>query len=347
VRLLIYFCDMMKKVIYSALLVLLASCRETTAVKQQIVVEGFAQGTTYNVSYLSMNGINYQRSIDSLLIEIDNSLSTYQKTSLISKFNQSDSIGTIDPLFKAVFDISKTVYIQTDGLFDPTIAPIVNAWGFGFEKLHATDSSTIDSLLAFVDFNKMTIVNQKVTKDKKGMMLDFNAVAQGYSVEVLADLLEKKGIENYLVEVGGELKAKGLNLNDTLWRIGIDRPLPGLSEREIEAIVNLDNKSLATSGNYRKFYEKNGMKYSHTINPKTGYPVAHNLLSATVITDNCGYADAYATSFMVMGIQESKDFLAAHQEIEALLIYSDEKGDLQSFITQGLNKFIELNPDKK
>ncbi len=346
-RLLIYFCDMMKKVIYSALLVLLASCRETTAVKQQIVVEGFAQGTTYNVSYLSMNGINYQRSIDSLLIEIDNSLSTYQKTSLISKFNQSDSIGTIDPLFKAVFDISKTVYIQTDGLFDPTIAPIVNAWGFGFEKLHATDSSTIDSLLAFVDFNKMTIVNQKVTKDKKGMMLDFNAVAQGYSVEVLADLLEKKGIENYLVEVGGELKAKGLNLNDTLWRIGIDRPLPGLSEREIEAIVNLDNKSLATSGNYRKFYEKNGMKYSHTINPKTGYPVAHNLLSATVITDNCGYADAYATSFMVMGIQESKDFLAAHQEIEALLIYSDEKGDLQSFITQGLNKFIELNPDKK
>jgi thiamine biosynthesis lipoprotein len=338
---------MMKKVIYSALLVLLASCRETTAVKQQIVVEGFAQGTTYNVSYLSMNGINYQRSIDSLLIEIDNSLSTYQKTSLISKFNQSDSIGTIDPLFKAVFDISKTVYIQTDGLFDPTIAPIVNAWGFGFEKLHATDSSTIDSLLAFVDFNKMTIVNQKVTKDKKGMMLDFNAVAQGYSVEVLADLLEKKGIENYLVEVGGELKAKGLNLNDTLWRIGIDRPLPGLSEREIEAIVNLDNKSLATSGNYRKFYEKNGMKYSHTINPKTGYPVAHNLLSATVITDNCGYADAYATSFMVMGIQESKDFLAAHQEIEALLIYSDEKGDLQSFITQGLNKFIELNPDKK
>lgn len=346
-RLLIYFCLTMKKLIYLALLVLLASCGEKTAVKQKMVVEGFAQGTTYNVSYISKDGLNYQRSIDSLLIEIDNSLSTYQKKSLISKFNQSDSIGTIDSLFKAVFDISKEVYIQTNGLFDPTIAPIVNAWGFGFDELYATDSLTIDSLLAFVDFNKMTIVNHKVTKERKGMMLDFNAVAQGYSVDVLADLLEKKGIENYLVEVGGELKAKGLNLNDTLWRIGIDRPLPDLAEREIEAIVNLDNKSLATSGNYRKFYEKDGMKYSHTINPKTGYPVTHNLLSATVVTVNCGYADAYATSFMVMGIQESKDFLSAHKEIEALLIYSDEKGDLQSFITPGLSQFIELNPDKK
>lgn len=337
----------MRKVIYSALLVLLVSCGETPPVKQKIVVQGYAQGTTYNVSYISENGIDYQRSIDSLLIEIDNSLSTYQKKSLISKFNQSDSIGAADELFKAVFDISKSVYGQTNGLFDPTIAPIVNAWGFGFENLYATDSSTIDSLLAFVDFNKITIVKTQVLKEERGMMLDFNAVAQGYSVDVLADLLEKKGIENYLVEVGGELKAKGLNLNDTLWRIGIDRPLPDLAEREIEAIINLENKALATSGNYRKFYEKDGVKYSHTINPKTGYPVEHNLLSATVITTSCGYADAYATSFMVMGFQESKVFLSAHNEIEALLIYNDEKGDLQTFITPGLTKFIELNLDKK
>ena len=337
----------MKNVFYVLSVVLLISCGESAPVKQKIVVDGFAQGTTYNVTYISYDGVNYQRSIDSLLIEIDNSLSTYQKKSLISKFNQSDSLGETDKLFTAVFDISKDVYEQTNGLFDPTIAPVVNAWGFGFENLHSTDSTVIDSLLIYVDFTNVSLKGNNILKEMKGMMLDFNAVAQGYSVDVLAFFLDKKGINNYLVEVGGELKAKGLNINDTLWRIGIDRPLPDLQEREMEAIVNLENKALATSGNYRKFYEKDGMKYSHTINPKTGYPVEHNLLSATVVTDYCGYADAYATSFMVMGLQESKDFLSKHKEIEALLIYSDEKGDLQTFITEGLKKFIELNADIK
>jgi thiamine biosynthesis lipoprotein len=337
----------MKNIFYLLGVVLLISCEESDIKKQKVVVEGYAQGTTYNVTYVSEDGVSYQRSIDSLLIEIDNSLSTYQKKSLISKFNQSDSLGKIDELFKSVFNISKDVYGKTDGLFDPTIAPIVNTWGFGFENLHTTDSLVIDSLLSYVDFTNIVLNENEISKAKNGMMLDFNAVAQGYSVDVLANLLEKRGINNYLVEVGGELKAKGLNINDTLWRIGIDRPLPGLKEREIEAIVNLDNKALATSGNYRKFYEKDGMKYSHTINPRTGYPVTHNLLSATVVTDNCGYADAYATSFMVMGLQESKDFLLMNKEIDALLIYSDEKGDLQTFITEGLIKYIELNPDKK
>jgi FAD:protein FMN transferase len=337
----------MKKVFYSAFILLLFSCGESSPVKQKIVVDGFAQGTTYNVVYISKDGVNYQRAIDSTLIEIDNSLSTYQKKSLISKFNQSDSIGKIDQLFADVYLISEEVYKATKGAFDPTVAPIVNAWGFGFENLNSTDSSTIDSLLHFVDFTQIQIKDKGISKNRKEIMLDFNAVAQGYSVDVLSDLLEARGVQNYLVEVGGELKAKGVSQNDTLWRIGIDRPLPDLKEREIEAIVNLDNKALATSGNYRKFYEKDGMKYSHTINPKTGYPVEHNLLSVTVVTDNCGYADAYATAFMVMGLQESKDFLLTHKELEALLIYSDEKGDLQTFITEGLGGYIELNPDKK
>lgn len=336
----------MRILFYLLSFLLLLSCGDTVPSKQKIVVKGFAQGTTYNVTYISLDGVNHQRSIDSLLIEIDNSLSTYQKRSLISKFNQSDSLGKIDQLFSDVFAISKAVYLQTDGLFDPTIAPVVNAWGFGFENLHSTDSSTIDSLLTFVDYTQISIVNNEVIKNKKGVMLDFNAVAQGYSVDVLADLLESRGIENYLVEVGGELKAKGINNNDTLWRIGIDKPLPNLEVRELEAIVNLDNKALATSGNYRKFYKKDGMKYSHTINPKTGYPVEHNLLSATVVSDNCGYADAYATAFMIMGLQKSKDFLSKHKELDALLIYSDEKGDLQSFITDELTKYIEFNSEK-
>ena len=337
----------MKKIFYTAFLLSLFSCGEQAPKKQKMVVDGYAQGTTYNIVYISEDGIDYQRAIDSTLIEIDNSLSTYQKKSIISKFNQADSIFEVDQMFTDVFNISKKVFEISGGAFDPTIAPIVNSWGFGFENLHATDSATIDSLRLFVDFTKIKMNENKVIKEEKGMMLDFNAVAQGYSVDVLADLLEDRGINNYLVEVGGELKAKGLNLNGTLWRIGIDKPLAGIEERELEAIVNLDNKALATSGNYRKFYEKNGMKYSHTINPKTGYPVSHNLLSATVISNDCGEADAFATVFMVVGLEEAKKIISKNKNLEALLIYSNEDGDLQTFITDGLTDSIELNSKEK
>jgi len=337
----------MKKIFYTAFVLSLFSCGEQDHQKQKMVVEGYAQGTTYNIVYISKDGIDYQRAIDSTLIEIDNSLSTYQKRSIISKFNQTDSTLEVDKMFTDVYNISKKVFKLSKGAFDPTIAPIVNAWGFGFENLHSTDSTTIDSLKMFVDFSKISMDETMVVKEVPGMMLDFNAVAQGYSVDVLAELLEARGINNYLVEVGGELRAKGLNLKDTLWRIGIDKPMAGLENRELEAIVNLDNKALATSGNYRKFYEKGGMKFSHTINPKTGYPVEHNLLSATVIADDCGEADAFATVFMVVGLQETKKILSENKNLEALLIYSDEDGGLQTFITEGLTGFIELNANKK
>jgi thiamine biosynthesis lipoprotein len=337
----------MRYTLISLLVVIMMSCGSEAPVKQKMVVNGFAQGTTYNVTYISEDGINHQRAIDSMLIEIDNSLSTYQKRSLISKFNQSDSIGEIDQLFEDVFTISKEVFEKTNGAFDPTVAPIVNAWGFGFENLNKTDSSAIDSLLSFVNFTELKLDKSGIYKGNKGIMLDFNAVAQGYSVDVLGDLLAQRGVTNYLVEVGGELRASGMNINDTLWRIGIDRPQPDLKEREIEAIIHLDNKSLATSGNYRKFYEKDGMKFSHTIDPKTGYPVIHNLLSATVIAETCAHADAYATAFMVMGLAKSKDFLVNNKDLEALLIFSDENGELQTFATRGIANYIELNPDKK
>jgi len=337
----------MRKLFYFIGFLLLLACGGSIPSKQKIVVDGFAQGTTYNVTYISMDGVNHQRAIDSMLIEIDNSLSTYQKRSIISRFNQIDSVLEVDKMFIDVFNVSKEVYFASNGAFDPTVAPVVNAWGFGFENLYSTDSVAIDSLIQFVDFNKITLTDGKVMKENKGMMLDFNAVAQGYSVDVLCDLLEERGVDNYLVEVGGELKAKGLNMNDTLWRIGIDRPLPDLKEREIEAIINLDNKSLATSGNYRKFYEKDGVKFSHTINPKTGYPVNHSLLSVTVVADDCGVADAYATTFMVLGIEKTKELLRGNKSLDALLIYSDENGDLQTFTTEGLINYIELNPYKK
>ncbi len=332
--------------------IMLIACEHNPPVKQEIIVDGFAQGTTYKVRYLSLDGVNHQRAIDSLLIEIDNSMSTYNKNSIISDWNNNNSGAEIfiDRNFENVFKISLKVEKETSGLFDPTVAPLVNTWGFGFEKANEMDSSIIDTILLDVGMHQLSLSDGTanfILKSNPDCKLDFNAVAQGYTVDVLGELLEARGITNYLVEVGGELKAKGTNMQDTLWRIGIDRPLPNLAAREIEAIVNLDNKALATSGNYRKFYERDGKKYSHTINPKTGYPVEHNLLSATVVTKECAYADAYATAFMVMGLDKSKEFLVEHKELEALLIYGDETGGLQTFITDGLKEFIELNPDKK
>ena len=340
----------MKNCFYCIFLVLLLACGTDAPIKKEIKVSGYAQGTTYSVVYISHDGISHQRSIDSLLIEIDNSMSTYNKNSLITKWNKSNDGDKIkfDENFAQVYLISENVYKATGGYFDPTVAPLVNAWGFGFEKASKIDSAIIDTILSDVGFSQLSSPHGSVQFVLKllnpDIKLDFNAVAQGYTVDVIGKLLETKGIENYLVEVGGELKAKGVNINDTLWRVGIDKPLPNLKQRELEAIVHLDNQSLATSGNYRKFYEKGGKKYSHTINPKTGYPVEHNLLSATVISDDCAYADAYATAFMVMGLEKSKEFLDKHKELKALLIYSDENGDLQTFTTQNLIQNIELNP---
>lgn len=335
----------MKKVIYILSAFILFSCGGNQNSLKEVKVEGEAQGTTYHITYISKGGVDYQRQIDSLLIEIDNSLSTYQPRSIISRLNQNNKEVELDEMFTDVFNISKKVFTETEGAFDPTVAPIVNAWGFGFKNSEKNDSLTIDSLMQFVGFDNI-VLNEGFNL-KEGVMLDFNAVAQGYSVDVLADFLREKGVTDFLVEVGGELVASGKNKVNELWRVGIDRPVENLKGRELEAIVHLADKALATSGNYRKFYEKDGVKYSHTINPETGYPVRHSLLSVTIIVDNCALADAYATSFMVMGLDKSKDFLSKHKEIDALLIYSDESGDFQTFTTERLEGVIELNKNKK
>lgn len=336
----------MKKLVGILFLLSAFGCSEKPKV-DTFEVNGQAQGTTYHIVYIDNNGVNYQRAIDSLLIEIDNSLSTYSKKSIISRFNQADSVYEVDKMFLDVFNQSKEVYTVSEGAFDPTVAHLVNAWGFGFENLNNTDSSTIDSLLKFVDFESINIVdNNKAVKGNKNLMLDFNAIAQGYSVDVVADFLVSKGIENYMVEIGGELKALGKNKNQQLWRIGIDKPVENQNGRTVEVIVSLKNKALATSGNYRKFYEKNGVKYSHTLNPKTGYPVQHSLLSATVVTDEAAYADAYATVFMVVGIEKAKEILQQNKQLEAILIFENENKQLETFITDGLKEYIELNESK-
>lgn len=321
--------------------VALSACKSRNG-SGKIEVTGHAQGTTYQVLYLSNDGINYQRSIDSLLIEIDNSLSTYNKKSLISKFNDSVSSLKVDSMFLNVFTESKKIFNETNGAFNPAIAPVVNAWGFGFKNLEKTDSTSIDSLMKFVDFSSITDSNQTVVKKNKYQQLDFNAIAQGYSVDVLCEFLESNNVFNYMVEIGGEVKAKGRNDRGEAWRIGIDKSIENNKTRELQAIINLKNKALATSGNYRKFYEKNGVKYSHTISPYTGYPVNHSLLSATVVSETASEADAYATAFMVLGKEKTLDFLENHQNIDVLLVYSNEAGEIETFVSKGLTKFIEL-----
>jgi len=321
------------------ILFLLASCNSPSNTKL-VKLWGEAQGTTYSIKYIEKDAVDYQTEIDSILKDIDNSLSTYIPASIISKVNQGDSNIVLDKYFIDVFRKSVEVAERTDGAFDPT------AWGFGFtEGASDIDSALIDSLLNYVNYKLIRLGNNKITKDKPEAMLDFNAIAQGYTVDVLADFLESKGIDNYLIELGGEIKARGKNQDEKWWKIGIDKPVENIDEREIEAVIELKNKALATSGSYRKFYEKDGIKYSHTIDPKTGYPVQHSLLSATVDENDCMTADAYATAFMVMGMEKARAFLKENKDLnlEVYFIYSNEAGEWKTYYSKGLEEVIEEN----
>lgn len=303
---------------------------------------GETQGTYYNISYEGRQSLNLKSRIDQHLRKFDLSLSTYEPKSIISKINRNEENVRLDRFFKKVFYKAEEVYHLSGGSFDITIGPLVNAWGFGPEDAAEIDSALIDSLLEYVGMEKVTISGGKVVKEHPSIKLDVNAIAQGYSVDVIAEFLEKKGINNYLIEIGGELRAKGVNKNGEDWKIGIDKPVdnnfsPG---QNLQAIVGLKNKSLATSGNYRKFYEKDGVKYAHSIDPKTGYPVLSRLLSATVLTEDCMTADAFATAFMIMGLERSIMFLSKHPDLDAYLIYSDDEGNYKTYITPGLKDSI-------
>ncbi len=305
-------------------------------------ISGTTQGTTYHITYASKSGKDIQPEIDSLLADFDHSLSTYLPGSIISRINQNDTSVLPDKHFLAVFKKSREVYEKTDGAFDITVAPIVNAWGFGFTERSNVDSAMIDSLLQYVGMDKVRLVHGRIVKQFPQSMLDVNAIAQGYSVDVVSEYLQKQGIKNYLVEIGGELRARGRNASHNIWTIGIDKPIdnnfdPG---KILQTKLRLKNSALATSGNYRSFFEKDGIKYVHTINPKSGYPVLSNLLSATVKSDDCITADAYATAFMVMGLEKSIHFLSAHKELQAYLVYSDKNGNFQSYVTKNLKKDI-------
>ena len=311
-----------------------------------IYVRGEAQGTTYNITYSAPEKTNYKNEIDSLFKAVDQSLSTYVPGSIISRINRNDTGVVADKYFIDVFRKAQEISQQTNGAFDVTVAPIVNAWGFGFTKRARIDSATIDSLLRFVGYQKIKLEGGAIVKTNPGMMLDFNAIAQGYTVDLLSSFLESKGINNYLVELGGEVRTKGKKNNGEDWKIGIDQPNETYTEgRPLKSIVSLKNKALATSGNYRKFYVENGRKYAHIIDPHTGYPGKHNLLSATVIANDCMTADAFATAFMVMGLEKAKQFLSKDKQLglEVFFIY-DEHGTWKTYTSETLKERIEELP---
>jgi len=333
--------SMMKVFPIVAFAVFFTSCNSSN--QDIIKIRGNAQGTTWQITYLSENKSSHKEAIDSILKRIDLSLSTYVPASIISKINKNDTVIMVDDYFKEVFNKSIEVSEKTNGVFDITVAPVINAWGFGFTKKAEVDSAMIYSLLELVGYKMLRLQGNKLVKEKPDMMLDFNAIAQGYTVDVLASYLESKGIMNYLVELGGEVKGKGKKNNDKSWTVGIDQPNETITGgRPLKAIIKLKDRALATSGNYRKFYIENGKKYAHIIDPHTGYPAKHNLLSATVLAADCMTADAYATAFMVMGLERSKKFLSEHHELglEVFFIY-DKNGIWETYTSERLKELVE------
>lgn len=312
-----------------------------TLQKEPVRLLGEAQGTYYSIIYFDNDQRDFQYQIDSLLNEFDKSVSLWVPSSVLSRVNQNDSTVLPDDYFVDNFKLSMEVAEETDGYFDITVGSLVRAWGFGFDATVNVDSAIIDSILQFTGYKKVRLENAEIVKDDARTTFDFNAVAQGYSVDLVGNLLESNGIENYLVDIGGEVKAKGKKPDGSKWKIGIEKPTKNASDdRSLEAIVEVSNMAVATSGSYRKFYEENGIRYSHTINPKTGYPVQHSLLSASVLAESAAVADAYATAFMVMGLDKAKKFLTKHSGLEAYFIYSDKNGEYKTFATEGFNQLI-------
>jgi thiamine biosynthesis lipoprotein len=329
----------MKKLFFLLFLAIASSCDKEPETAYQRM-EGAAFGTSFHITFDDPKIKVSEADIDSLIHAMNKSLSTYIPNSDISKINKGDTTVVVDALFEEVFKKSAKIYKETEGAFDPTVGTLVNAWGFGPENSLAQMGQTeVDSLLVFVGFDQIQLEKGKLIKKHPETYLDFNANAKGFAVDLIGRFLESKEIRNYLIEIGGEIRARGVNPKNQPWRIAIEKPNFDGS-RSFQTIVALENESIATSGNYRKFKidSLSGEKYAHTIDTKTGYPSKSNLLSASVIAAlDCADVDAYATAFMAMGLDKTKLFLDKHDEIKAFLIYSDTINGLNTFTTKNLS----------
>ena len=303
-------------------------------------VSDFVFGTTYKVIYQCDSDLSV--AIREELMKVDHSLSPFNKESVITAVNQNREV-TLDPYFVEVFTKAMEISVDTEGAFDITVAPLVNAWGFGFKNEQMPTAHQVDSLRRIIGYQKVSLADGKIRKQDSRMMLDCSAIAKGFGVDAVARMLHSRGVQNYMVEIGGEVVTRGVNAQRLPWRVGVVKPTEDSLSigHELQTVLNVTDKAMATSGNYRNFYYKNGRRYAHTIDPKTGYPVQHSLLSATVLADNCTMADAYATSFMVMGMERAQKLLERHPELMAYLIYDTGKGDLAVWFSPSLQDKIE------
>ena len=286
---------------------------------------GMVFGTVYHITYQSSKSL--QKDIEAELAKVDASLSPFNERSIITAVNENrDTV--VNKMFSDVFARAMKISDSTNGAFDITVAPLVNAWGFGFKGGAMPSRHQVDSLKALVGYHKVSLTNGRVSKTDPRIMLDCSSIAKGYGCDVVAKFLSAKGIDNYMVEIGGEIVTRGISEKRLPWKIGVTKPTDDSLNvnQEIQTIINVTDKAMATSGNYRNFYYKNGRKYAHTIDPSTGYPVQHNILSSTVIADDCATADAYATAFMVMGLDKAKTILSRHPELMAYFILASDDG---------------------
>jgi thiamine biosynthesis lipoprotein len=304
------------------LLLLFASCKNAPT-RQQYT--GPALGTTYSIIAYADEDLELDQSLSELFDQLNQSMSTYHPQSDISKINRGERVQ-VDSLFRFMFEKSAEINILTSGYFDPTVGILVDAWGFGAESLNAFNATQVDSLLQFVGFSKLSLTDtNEIVKAYPGIRIDFNAIAKGYALDLIADLLVAKNSSNFLIELGGEIVTRGINLDSaTFWRVGIDNPQAKEGERSITRTITLTDESMATSGNYRKFRidSLTGERYVHTINPLTGLAVPSSILSASVIAPDCATADAFATAFMTMPLEDSKR-LIAQEGLSVFLIYAD------------------------
>ncbi len=300
---------------------------------------GFVFGTIYHITYQSDE--NYQKEIEAELKKVDQSLSPFNNTSIISRINRNENVE-VNGMFKEVFNLAESISKDTNGAFDITVAPMVNIWGFGFKHGVPPTKEKLDSIRALVGYQKVSLKDGHIYKQHPQTMLDCSAIAKGYGSDVVAKFLKKKGILNYMVEIGGEIVVSGVSEKQVPWHIGINKPTDDSTNtnQELQDVLDITDIAMATSGNYRNFYYKNGKKYAHTIDPKTGYPVQHNILSATVLAKDCATADAYATSFMVLGMDGTKKILERHPELCAYLIYADAKGNNKIWYSPSIQKKI-------
>lgn len=308
----------------------------------QIHITGLTMGTiTYNVKYLDSSE-DFKDDIDDILTEFNQSLSTYVPDSEISQLNREGVLTFKSSYFLPILQTSKEIFTKTNGTFDPSIGPLVQAWGFGPDKkIPKMSQSTVDSLKSIIGFGSVKFDENSATMPDN-FQLDFSAIAKGYAVDLVGELLEDEEVKNYMVEIGGEVRSRGLNAKGETWTLGIEDPTTPQNDRRLYAIARLKDRALATSGNYRNYYERDGRIYAHIIDPRTGFNATHSLLSVSVFAQDCMTADAYATAFMVLGIENSMAIVERENDLDAIFIFQNDQGNLESLVSSGIKPFVEI-----